>query len=239
MSARLARVEALFHAALERPVTERAAFLSHEENDAAIRADVARLLGHADDDAPLRDALDTALVATAPAVRDRIGAYRVLRELGAGGMGTVFLAERRIGDARQRVALKLIRGFPTADARARLARERTLLAELNHPNIARLLDGGDTEDGQPYLVMEYVEGRALAEHAATLALEAKLRLVVRLCGAVQHAHQRLVVHRDIKPENVLVRDDGEPVLLDFGIGKWLADESGRTVTRAFTKAGAR
>jgi len=239
MSERLARVEALFHAALERPADERARYLAGAEGDATIRAQVARLLAHhAEDDTLLHDALDAALAATTPTPRERIGAYRVLRELGSGGMGTVFLAERHIGEARQRVALKLIRGFPTADARARLARERTLLAELNHPNIARLLDGGDTDDGQPYLVMEYVEGRALAEHAATLAIDAKLRLAVRLCRAVQHAHQRLVVHRDIKPGNVIVRDDGEPVLLDFGIGKWLADDAGHTATRVFTPAYA-
>ncbi|MET0231378.1 MAG: serine/threonine-protein kinase, partial [Rhodanobacteraceae bacterium] len=239
MSDRLARVEALFHAALERPADERAHYLASAEDDATIRAQVARLLAHhAEDDTLLRDALDAALAATVPAPRERIGAYRVLRELGAGGMGTVFLAERHIGEARQRVALKLIRGFPTADARARLARERTLLAELNHPNIARLLDGGDTDDGQPYLVMEYIEGRALGEHAATLPVDAKLRLVARLCRAVQHAHQRLVVHRDIKPGNVIVRDDGEPVLLDFGIGKWLADDAGHTATRVFTPAYA-
>ena len=173
--------------------------------------------------------------------RERIGTYRLLSELGAGGMGTVFLAERELGDTRQRVALKLIRGFPTREARARLARERTLLAELNHPNIARLLDGGDSEDGQPYLVMEYVDGELLLAYCAKRALgvEARLALFVQLCRAVQHAHQHLIVHRDIKPANVLVREDGTPVLLDFGIGKLLdGTDPDAAATRVFTPAYA-
>jgi serine/threonine-protein kinase len=156
-------------------------------------------------------------------------------------MGTVFLAERALGDARQPVALKLIRGFPTREARMRLARERTLLAELHHPGIARLLDGGDTDDGQPYLVMEYVDGEPLLAHAAQHALDvdARLRLFVQLCRAVQHAHQHLIIHRDIKPSNVLVRADGTPVLLDFGIGKLVdAAEPDATATRVFTPAYA-
>ena len=242
-STRIERMEWLFHAALERPIADRAGFLAAEENDPDLRAAVERLLAHhAEGDAALRDALTAVVVETraAPA-RERIGAYRLVRELGAGGMGTVFLAERQLGDTRQRVALKLIRGFPTVEARARLARERTLLGELNHPNIARLLDGGDSEDGQPYLVMEYVEGDALLAYCAERALdiETRLRLFVQLCRAVQHAHQHLIVHRDIKPSNVLVREDGTPVLLDFGIGKLLdGTERDATATRVFTPAYA-
>jgi serine/threonine-protein kinase len=239
-STRLARIEQLFHAALERPAAERAAFLASEP-DADLRADVLRLLArHTESDVVLASALGAALTQAAP-MRDRIGPYRLLRELGAGGMGTVYLAERMLGDTTQRVALKLIRGFPTADLRQRFARERSLLAELNHPNIAGLLDGGDSADGQPYLVMEYVEGVPLLEYCqnAGLDLRARLRLFAQLCRAVQHAHQRLIVHRDIKPGNVLVRDDGAPVLLDFGIGKLLdATALDTTSTRVFTPAYA-
>ena len=238
---RIERMEALFNAALERPTSERLAFLATEENDETLRDAVARLLAHhTEGSTQFRDALDAA-VSGAASKRDRIGAYALLRELGAGGMGTVFLAERLLGDTRQRVALKLIRGFPTIDARRRLARERALLAELNHPNIARLLDGGDTDDGQPYLVMEYVDGEPLLSYCAThaLSIEQRLGLFVPLCRAVQHAHQHLIVHRDIKPANILVRADGAPVLLDFGIGKLLdGTEREAAATRVFTPAYA-
>ena len=240
---RIARMEALFHAALERPASERSTFLSTEESDPEIRAAVERLLAHhTEGDAVLRQALNAAITDPDPMpAREYIGAYRLLRELGSGGMGTVFLAERQLGDTRQRVALKLIRGFPTAEARGRLARERTLLGELNHPNIARLFDGGDSEDGQPYLVMDYVDGEPLLAYCAkhSLDIEARLALFVQLCHAVQHAHQHLIVHRDIKPGNVLVREDGAPVLLDFGIGKLLdGTDPDAAATRVFTPAYA-
>ena len=239
-AARLARLEALFHAALQRPAAEREAFLAREP-DAELSAEVRRLLArHTESDAALAGALGAAL-SHAAAPRRQIGPYRLLRELGAGGMGTVYLAERTLGDTVQRVALKLIRGFPTAEARQRFARERRLLAGLDHPNIAGLLDGGDSEDGQPYLVMEYVQGVPLLEYCrgANLDLRARLRLFAQLCGAVQHAHQRLIVHRDIKPGNVLVREDGAPVLLDFGIGKLLdSTQPDATATRVFTPAYA-
>ncbi len=235
----LSRIEELFNAALERPANERAAFLAAEP-DAELRAQVMRLLSrHTESDAVFTGALDAALKQSTP--RKHIGPYRLLRELGAGGMGTVYLAERTLGDTVQQVALKLIRGFPTADTLQRFARERSLLAGLNHPNIAGLLDGGDSVDGQPYLVMEYVEGVPLLEycHRENLDRRARLRLFAQLCGAVQHAHQRLIVHRDIKPGNVLVREDGAPVLLDFGIGKLLdATQPEATATRVFTPAYA-
>ncbi|MGH8172780.1 MAG: protein kinase domain-containing protein, partial [Rhodanobacteraceae bacterium] len=243
MSERMRRAEALFFAALERAPADRADFVAAADESEDLREDVLRLLARdAEAQNPLDAALDAVVtVAGVPTPRENIGAYRIVRELGAGGMGTVFLAERLIGDARQRVALKLIRGFPTTDARMRLARERTLLAGLDHPNIARLLDGGTTEDGQPYLVMDYVDGAPLLSYCArhALGIDARLQLFTRLCRAVQHAHQRLIVHRDIKPGNVLVRDDGEPVLLDFGIGKLLdAAPTEATATRVFTPAYA-
>ncbi len=157
----------------------------------------------------------------------RIGGYRLLREIGSGGMGSVFLAEREDREFRHQVAIKVVRGFPTQQILERFRRERDLLAALRHPNIARLYDGGTTEAGQPWLAMEYIDGQSLdlwcREHKPTL--DQRVRLFQALCAAVQHAHQQLVVHRDLKPANVLVRGNGEPVLLDFGIGK-LLDEQG-------------
>jgi tRNA A-37 threonylcarbamoyl transferase component Bud32/tetratricopeptide (TPR) repeat protein len=237
-SARIARMEALFEAALRRPADERAEFLAAEESDPELRAAVERLLAHhTGNDGRLRDVLHAAIGQSAPPVRERVGAYRIVRELGAGGMGTVYLAERSLGETRQNVALKLIRDFPSAPARERLARESRLLAELNHPNIARLLDAGESDDRVPYLAMEYVEGSGLHDFCDAHALDvrARLALFVQICRAVQHAHQHLIVHRDIKPANILVRDDGTPVLLDFGIGK-LIDDSARdaTATHVFT-----
>ncbi|WP_255357252.1 protein kinase [Lysobacter sp. Root690] len=173
-----------------------------------------------------------------PAPGHRIGSYRLLSELGAGGMGTVFLAERDVGGTAQRVALKLLHGVPTLAERRRMRRERALLAGLNHPRIAKHLDGGETEQGQPFLVMDYVEGRTLPDYIAsqTFDLGRRLELFRQLCMAVQHAHQRLILHRDIKPSNVIVRDDGSPVLLDFGVGKLIGENLGdnATVTVAFT-----
>ncbi len=172
-----------------------------------------------------------------------LGDYRLLRELGHGGMGTVFLAERADDQYQAKVAIKLLRGFPTQEGMQRLKRERQILAGLDHPNIARLTDGGETPQGQPYLVMEYVSGRTLMPYLAAHALDlnACLALFAKLLNAVEHAHQRLVIHRDIKPGNVLIRDDGEPKLLDFGIAKLhdVESESQRqTSTRVWTEGYA-
>lgn len=242
-ASRIDRMEALFNAALARPAAERSAFLAAEEADAELRATVERLLAHhVEGDATLHDAMAGAIdEAMRAPPRDRIGAYRLLREIGVGGMGKVFLAERRIGDTRQKVALKLIRDFPTPSARERLARESSLLAELNHPNIARLLDAGETDGGEPFLAMEYVEGRPLHDYCEARGLDVhdRLRLLVPICRAVQHAHQHLIVHRDIKPGNILVRDDGTPMLLDFGIAKLVdASDPDATATHVFTPAYA-
>jgi eukaryotic-like serine/threonine-protein kinase len=171
-----------------------------------------------------------------------VGRYRVLCEIGRGGMGTVFLAERADGEFNQRVALKVVRrSFADSDLRRRFRRERQILASLNHPNIARLLDGGVSEDGEPYLVMEHVEGLRIDDYceANGLAVKARLRLFLKVCEGVAYAHQHLVVHRDIKPSNILVTEDGVPKLLDFGIAKLLDDEQAgreqtRTEMRAFT-----
>jgi serine/threonine-protein kinase len=154
---------------------------------------------------------------------DLLGAWRLLSELGIGGMGAVYLAERADGHFEQRVAIKLIRGIPDAETFVHFARERQILASLQHPSIARLLDGGATPGGQPFLVMEYVEGVPIDAYCRDRGLDlvARLRLFQQVCQAVQFAHRRLVVHCDLKPSNVLVRADGTPVLLDFGIARAL------------------
>ncbi|ATE73402.1 serine/threonine-protein kinase [Lysobacter capsici] len=161
---------------------------------------------------------------------ERLGAWVLVERLASGGMGTVFIAERADGLFRQQVAIKLLRGSGVnqAEFAQRLAAERQLLAELQHPNIARLYDGGTTPNGEPYLVMEYVPGRALDDYCEQRqpGLRERLRLFQRICGAVQSAHQRLIVHCDLKPGNVLVLDDGEPVLLDFGIAQVLDRQHG-------------
>lgn len=156
----------------------------------------------------------------------RVGAYRLLEEVGRGGMARVFLAERADGQFEQRVALKLLRpGLDTELDQARFRAERQILAALNHPNIARLFDGGVTDDGVPYLVLEYVDGKPIDKYCADHALSFRQRLEVFLpvLDAVQYAHRNLVVHRDIKPSNILVTADGEVKLLDFGLAKLLGE----------------
>jgi serine/threonine-protein kinase len=157
-----------------------------------------------------------------------VGRYRLVEEVGRGGMGTVWLAERADGQFEQRVALKLVkRGMDTEEILSRFLRERQILARLEHPNIARLLDGGVSADDRPYFVMEHVAGAPIIEHcdARKLTVEERLRLFVVVCRAVGYAHRNLVVHRDIKPSNVLVDSGGTIKLLDFGIAKLLSDEN--------------
>ena len=159
---------------------------------------------------------------------DTFGAWRVVRPIGQGGMGSVFLVERNDGHFAQTAALKLLKGLPRADGLAYFTRERQLLASLTHPNIARLLDGGASPQGQPYLVMEFVDGVPIDQHCRDKGLKLKeiLDLFVTACSAVAFAHRRLIVHCDLKPSNLLVDKDGRPVLLDFGIAR-LIDHVGQ------------
>lgn len=163
------------------------------------------------------------------------GKYRIVRELGAGGMGAVFLAERIDGEFEQKVAVKFLRqGFHSSSARLRFRQERQILARLQHRFIAALIDGGTTEDGTPYLVMEYVEGTPINRFVAenNLPVAETVDLFRSVCHAVSFAHQNLIVHRDLKPDNILITSDGTPKLLDFGIAKLLSDtEIKATVTR--------
>lgn len=154
----------------------------------------------------------------------RLGPYRIERKLGTGGMGDVYLAERADEEYQQRVAIKLVRaGVYSAQVQSRLRMERQILARLEHPNIARLLDGGRAPDGTPYLVMEYIDGEPIDVYCdrCRLDLNARIKLVHTVCSAVHYAHQNLIVHRDLKPNNILITADGTPKLLDFGIAKLL------------------
>ncbi|MDB4949565.1 MAG: hypothetical protein JWM27_2214 [Gemmatimonadetes bacterium] len=224
--ARWERVDAVLDAALDLGAGERGAFLDGAcGSDAALRAEVEQLLrccGEADGflESPA-SGLGAALVA-APEPEMRIGPYRTLGVVGRGGMGVVYLAERDDEHFRMRVAVKVLpRGMEGGQAVRRFLEERQILARLQHPGIARLLDGGVTEDGLPYFVMEYVEGTRLDRYcdARGMGLRERLALFCRVCEAVEYAHRNLVVHRDIKPANVLVTAAGEVKLLDFGIAR--------------------
>ncbi|MBL8244203.1 MAG: serine/threonine protein kinase, partial [Rhodanobacteraceae bacterium] len=167
-----------------------------------------------------------------PWIGRRIGPYQLTRMLGAGGMGAVYEGQRVDGGFRQTVALKLVGGVHPG-LTARFARERQILAELRHPHIAQLLDGGETPEGMPYFALEFIDGRPITEYADATGAdsEARLRLLIEVAEALAYAHRRNVIHRDIKPNNILVSADGHVKLLDFGIAKLLKGESGPTLTQ--------
>ena len=171
---------------------------------------------------------------------DRIGPYRILRTLGAGGMGEVFLAERADAEFEQQVAIKVVVGG-SRGVQSRLKIERQILAQLDHPNIAHLLDGGSLPDGTMYIVMEYVDGEPIDVYCDSNRLDvtARLKLFQTVCAAVHYAHQNLIVHRDLKPSNILVTSAGVPKLLDFGIAKLLDERQARRHTLAVTHADMR
>ncbi len=172
---------------------------------------------------------------------ERVGPYRIVRSLGRGGMGEVFLADRADEQYQQQVAIKLVRrGLLSRHVQGRLKQERQILATLDHPNIARLFDGGTTTDGTPYIVMEYVDGEPIDTYcdSRSLSVDERLRLFKIVCSAVHRAHQNLIVHRDLKPSNILVARDGTPKLLDFGIAKTLDDRQ-MMHTMAVTQADYR
>src|SRR5580658_4082427 len=173
---------------------------------------------------------------------DRIGPYRVLRTLGVGGMGEVYLAERADAEFEQQVAIKVVFGSALArGVHSRLKIERQILAQLDHPNIAHLLDGGSLADGTAYIVMEYVDGVPIDAFCDSnrLDVSAILKLFQTVCAAVHYAHQNLIVHRDLKPSNILVTAAGVPKLLDFGIAKLLDDRRASRHTLALTQADIR
>ena len=240
------RVEELFHDAVDLPASEREAFLAREcGSDEELRRQVEELLSA---DLGSEAVVEEGVVAAfepeddpqpTQAVPDRVGAYRVVREIGRGGLATVFLAERDDEHFRKSVALKVVRrGLDTEDVLQRFRYERQILARFEHANIARLLDGGTLPDGRPFFVMEFVDGQPIDVFCAdrSLDLRTRLRLFREVCGAVSYAHRNLVVHRDLKPSNIFVTSDGEPKLLDFGIAKVLDTDEGRA-TQLHTTEG--
>jgi serine/threonine-protein kinase len=240
-------LRALFERVQVLTLAQREALYRAEGIDAALAARAEALLSAAtqgdsshgaDKDAIAERVRGAAAAALRGALPERIGPWRVLGLVGEGGMGVVLLGERDDGEYARRVALKLVRGYVSERVRERFRRERQLLAALEHPHIAGLIDGGTTEAGEPWLAMPFVEGRQLRDWLRgerPPALRERLALFAALCRAVHHAHQRLIVHRDLKPSNVMVRADGSPVLLDFGIAKLIDDtEGGETQTRALT-----
>jgi serine/threonine protein kinase len=245
------RLKELFHGAVELAPRERQAFLdAHCAGDVGLHGEVAALLTAHEAASGFieRSALvDAGLIEADEAKRDaavtgqQIGGYEIIRELGRGGMGTVFLAGRPDDPYLKQVAIKLInRGMDSDAIVKRFVMERQILANLDHPNIARLIDGGTTEDGRPFLVMEYIEGVSITrycdEHRPNTTR--RLQLFRQVCAAVQFAHQNLIVHRDLKPSNILVTGDGMPKLLDFGVAKLLSSapslDDTATIARVLT-----
>lgn len=242
------KIDELFQACLERSAEGREALLQQEEP--WIRKEVELLL----EDCEAADSfIDAALNETLPGLvegatteletpaleGEHIGQYRIVREMGRGGMAVVYLAERADGAFEQQVALKLLkRGMDTDEILRRFLYERQVLASLNHPNIAGLIDGGATSDGRPYFIMEYVEGAPITDFCEQRRLGAaeRLALVMTVARTVQHAHSNLIIHRDIKPSNVFVTENGDVKLLDFGVAK-LLDERTWSVDTPATRAG--
>ncbi|HZX24160.1 MAG TPA: serine/threonine-protein kinase [Woeseiaceae bacterium] len=235
------QIREIYREALDRPEPERSEFVREAcAGDEALAAEIIALLetsGGATE--ALGDIVgDVAGSASSgwwggSVAGERIGPYRLLDVIGEGGMGQVYLAERADDEFEQRVAIKManwLRASPQVIERFRV--ERQILANLEHPNIARLLDGGRTGAGVPYIVMEYVDGVSIVDYAATRSLDRRLDLFLAICDAVQYAHRKLVVHRDIKPSNILVGGDGVPKLLDFGIAKLLDPADTEPLTRA-------
>ncbi|HEY7481340.1 MAG TPA: serine/threonine-protein kinase [Gemmatimonadales bacterium] len=238
--ARWQRLALIFDDALELAPDARAAYLDHAcAGDAGLRADIDALLAADADSGGLPEAAEAYFPSLIAAAADSvesvpeelstgtmIGPYRVVRELARGGMGVVYLAERAQGEFEQRVALKLIRGGLSSDeVQRRFLAERQILARLDHPNIAKLLDGGIATEGRPWFAMELVDGAPLLAWCdqRRLGVVDRLQIFEAVCEAVRYAHQNLVVHRDLKPNNILVSTDGRVKLLDFGIAKALED----------------
>jgi eukaryotic-like serine/threonine-protein kinase len=237
-------IEEHFHAALALWGDKRAEYVAHvAQSDPELRMELESLLGTSEAtsgflDEPVRVPYGTAAIASEPlAMGSRLGAWRILRLIGYGGMGEVYEAERADAPFEQRAALKLTNRQAT-NLLARFNRERRILARLDHPGIARLLDGGVAPDGRPYAAMEYVEGLCITESCRSTQadLRARLAMFLQVCDAVSHAHRNLVVHRDIKPANVLVDSEGRVRLLDFGIAKALDAGLGGDVPLGATTA---
>jgi len=232
------KIQSLFDKALELNPSERENFLKQEcGNDTELFDEVISLLSADEKQHSIFSGSATDYIAVADANLDgkTFGNYRAIKQIGSGGMGSVYLAERADGQFEQKVALKVVKpGMNSREIISRFEEERQILARLQHPNIARLLDGGISELGLPYFTLEYVEGKPITEYCDenNLTIEERLKLFKKVCEAVLYAHQNLVIHRDIKPSNILVQKDGTVKLLDFGIAKvFEEDEDQKFVTR--------
>ncbi len=247
------QVEDIFQAALDLPEANRASYLSQAcAGDLTLHKQVINLLNyHETGERALEDLIpadaqikgtDTLADEVDPMIGRRIGAYRIEREIGRGGMGAVYEAIRADKEFSKRVAIKLVkRGMDTDFILRRFRKERQILASLDHPNIALLLDGGTTSDGLPYFVMEFIEGLPLYQYCDEhrLSIAGRLNLFLSICDAAHYAHQKQVVHRDIKPSNVFVTSEGVPKLLDFGIAKLLNPELAGDITHDPTATAMR
>jgi serine/threonine-protein kinase len=222
------QIKVVLDGALDREGAERAVFLDQAcRGDGELRREVESFAASETEAGDFIETPVFRILLEEPeplALGQRVGAYRIVSEIGRGGMGAVYLAERDDREFEQKVAIKLVRrGMDTEEIVRRFRSERQILAHLDHPNIAKLFDGGTTEDGRPYFVMELVEGRPIDEYCddRKLPVRARLELFRQVCAVVHFAHQNLIVHRDLKPGNILVTADGVPKLLDFGIAKLL------------------
>ena len=243
------KVKEALASVLDAPDSDRAACLEKvTAGDDSLRHEVELLLKQNDQmnsqflaETSLAEAAAVFIADGSSTVGRRVGAYKILERIGVGGMGEVYRAIRADGQYAKEVAVKIVRGgFDSGSVNERFRNERQILASLDHPNIARLLDGGTADDGMPYLVMELIDGERIDLYCERhrLTVVDRLRLFRQVCSAVQYAHRRLVIHRDIKPSNILVTKDGSPKLLDFGIAKILSPvndaETAFTVTQAMT-----
>ncbi|MCU1260008.1 MAG: serine/threonine protein kinase [Bryobacterales bacterium] len=232
-STRWRLIEDIFHAAMERSAEDRVDYIEYAcSGDAELIREVKSLLGHEPEFGRVLESVVTDAVRKLPSALGQyagrqVGPYELIREINRGGMGVVYLAIRNDQHYLQTVAIKFLRfGFDSAEMVRRFLHERQILANLSHPNIAAILDGGSTAEGLPYIVMEHIEGEPITEYCGKHRLSVRERLMLfrQVCSAVHHAHQKLVIHRDIKPGNILVTPDGTPKLLDFGIAKLLVPE---------------